>query len=39
VVGPALPMVALRAWPQRHRLSSGTTGEVIVRGPNVCAGY
>lgn len=40
VVGPALPMMALRVVaPDGTDCPPGTTGEVIVRGPNVCAGY
>ena len=40
VVGPALPMMALRVVaPDGAECAAGTTGEVVVRGPNVCAGY
>lgn len=39
-VGPPLPLMELRvADASGTRCDVGVTGEVIVRGPNVCSGY
>ena len=39
-VGRALPLMSLRVVDaERRPVDAGTTGEVVVRGPNVCDGY
>ncbi len=39
-VGKALPLTAIRVRDEQgHDLADGTSGELWVRGPNVCHGY